>query len=137
MNFLKFCLAIVISALSTGAILSTASYFLSLNHSSVGSGNFISFSNPENLVAIIGAILGVIIGGISSVIIVGFQLNILKAILFGFVFNFLLSAALLIITQESWANKYMRYTFYALIINGIIISAIISLIKIDGKITEL
>lgn len=105
MNFLKISLAIVIGALSTGATLSIATYFLSLNRSSSGGGNFISFSNPENLIAIVGAILGVIIGGISSAVIVGFQLNFLKAILFGFIFNFLLGIALLIITQEPWTNN--------------------------------
>ena len=125
---MRFFLSILIGVLSTGSVLSIAGYYLSLNSSSGGGGNFISFSNPEYLLAITGAIVGIIIGGVSSLVIVGFQLNLLKAILFGFILNLLLSIALTIITQESWTNKYMRCTFFALVVSGMIINAFISLI---------
>ena len=72
--------------------------------------------------------MGIIIGGVSSLVIAGFQLNLLKAILFGFILNLLLSIALTIITQESWTNKYMRYTYFALVVSGMIINAFISLV---------
>lgn len=136
-NHMKTILSILIGVLSTGIVLSIAGYFLSLNSSSKSGGNFISFSNPEILITIVGAILGVVIGGITSAIIVGLQLNLLKTVIFEFAFNFLLSVAILIITQESLTNKYMRYTFYALIVNGIITGAIIFLIKTNGRFTEL
>lgn len=133
MYLLKFSFAVIIGALSTGAALSVISYLLSLYGPSSG-GNFISFSNPETLLAIVGAMVGVIIGGITGAVVFGFQLNFIKAILFGFIFYFLLGVALIMVTQET--NREMWFGLLAFSTNGIITGAIISLIRTDLDIAK-
>jgi hypothetical protein len=131
---MKF-LSVLIGSLSTSIVFSVMFYFLSLNSSSQSGGNFISFSPADSakILAIVGAVLGLIAGGVTSVIVIWLRLNLLKAIIFEFVFYCLVSIAILLITKESWTNDYMRYTFYAFMINGIIIGIILSII--NSKIT--
>jgi len=124
-------LSVLIGTISTSIVFSVMLYFLSLNRSSQVGGNFISFSTADSakILAVVGAVLGLFVGGITSVFVVWLRLSLLKAIIFEFVFSFLVCIAILLITKEFWANDYMRYTFYTLITNGILLGIIISIIN--------
>ena len=133
MNVMKFCLAMLIGVLFTGVTLAVAGYCLSLSKASSRGGNFISFSNPEYLIAIVGVVLGVIIGGISGATIFGFQLSFLRAVLFGLVFNLFISVVLFVWTE---GDADVLPIFIVLILVGMANGAIVSLLNTGQKSTE-
>ena len=90
------------------------------DHSSTGLG---PASDWAWLGLIFGAVLGAIIGAISGVVIVGFKLKVLNAILFGLIFNLVLGAVFFFIVR-------VDVLALILIFIGMINGAVVSLISV-------
>lgn len=132
MSFTRILLGIVVGALSTGIMLSLAYYLIAVTDTA-SSSPVGDVRNWSLVILAIGAIIGVILGGVSGAIIVSFQLNFFKAILFGFLFNLCLSVVFFIWSGGPLSNHFLKYTMLSVIIAGILNGAIVSLITSGEK----
>ncbi len=127
MSLWRLFLAVALGGLISGGGLAIISYFLSLYRPvSSGSGNFISFSEPEILVAMAGFVSGLIIGSIMGIIVVGLQLNTPVTAISGFGIYLLLGILLVIVTGEIDKSMWLGCLTFAVVgtLTGIIVSLV-------------
>src|SRR5437763_617813 len=110
MNYLKPILAITISAIFTGIALAVTFYLTERNSNS--STMLGPARNFALLGLVFGAVLGLVLGAVSGAVIVGFRLNLLKAILFGFIFYLIVGAAFYIYSGGGW-NDSLTYDLFS------------------------
>jgi hypothetical protein len=111
----------------SGACLAVVCYLAAVNDAA-GSSFIGSNSTWSPFAAVVGAILGLVLGGISAAIITGFQLNFAKALVFEFCVNLSIAALLYLLITNGPASDTVRYPLYSLIPIGLINGEIISLL---------
>lgn len=123
-------LCIAVGSLFSGLVFALASYLFTMNDHS---GGLLPLSDWWYIVVLVALAFGAIIGGISGAIIAGFQFGLIKAAVFGFVFNSLISIALYIFAGADMSHG-VRYSLLSLIPIGLFNGAIVSLASVGTKI---
>lgn len=114
---------VAIGSIFTGCALSIAGYFITINSTDGG------WLGPESdwwpIMVVINLIAGLIVGGISAAIIVGFNLNFVKAVSLCGILNLLIVIGFYVFTNGLMSES-IRYSLYALIPIGLINGGIVS-----------
>lgn len=119
----KIVLYVALGSAFTGCLLAVAGYFAAIT--SAESAPLGSESDWWFLVVGIDLIAGLIIGGISAMVIVGFNMSYVKAVIFGGTINLLIVLGFYIFTNGQMSQG-IRYSLYSLVPIGLINGAIVS-----------
>ena len=123
MNGTRLIFGIVTGTTFTGIMLALAGYFITINSTDGG------LLGPEKnwwIIAVVTDLgVGILIGGVSGAVIVGFNLSSIKAVLFCGMLNLLIVAGFYFVTNGGMSEG-IRDSLYALIpiglLNGIAVS---------------
>ena len=120
---IRLLLCFVIGSMITGSLLAITGYFATINSSDGG------FLGPEKemwpVAVVVYLIVGAVIGCLSAAVVVGFRLDIGKAVLFCGVFNLILVGGFYFFTNGQMSDG-IKYPLYSLIpiglVNGLFVS---------------
>lgn len=119
----KIALCVALGSVLTGCLLAIVGYFATIT--SPNGGLLGAESDWWPLAVGIDLIAGFIIGGISAIVIAGFNMSYGKAIIFGGTLNLLIVVGFYIFSNGQMSQG-IRYPLYSLIPIGLINGAIIS-----------
>lgn len=116
-------LNIVIGAVFTGCLLAIVGYFATITSPH---GGFLGAERDWWLIAVItDLVVGSVIGGLSAIVIAGFNLSYVKAIIFCAVLNLLIVLRFYIFANGQMSQS-IKYPLFALIpiglLNGVLVS---------------
>ncbi len=112
----------MVGAVFTGLMLAVTSYFFTMKDHS---GGFLPLSDWWFLVVIVALVFGAIIGGISGATIAGFNLGLIKALIFGAIINCVILFVFYIFTNGEMSFG-IKSSLLSLIPIGLVNSAIVS-----------
>ena len=124
---MRVLIGILLGGVFSGVCLSFVCYLAAVNDAD-GSGFIGGNSTWSPFAAIAGVILGLILGGFSAAIITGFQMNLMKALIFEFCLNILIATLIYLLITNGPASDTVKYPLYFLVPIGLVNGAIVSLL---------
>lgn len=131
MNIIKIILGIIIGSLFTtfaAVICLTVAAYLTNNQDKLSIGLFL-------ISAIYIVFYALITGGVSGGVVIGFNFDIFRAVMFGFFYSLLIGGYLIFLSGGGLEDE-VYYVYYASIVIGGINGAIVSLINLWQKTPE-